>query len=345
VKTRSIYLLLALAIVIAGGSILKEWWKGRAEGPQVNSLEGIEILGTSYSLKLKALYEKVAAAFQKPIEVVEVFDRVDNQIEIQPDKIILRLHWGASEDNVAHELMHAILQSEGYPQPFAVRAIDLANRLHQFIVSDFDHLVIKEKLLREGYDARSGFLSLAESFENVLKLSAPNTPDVQTVLIIGLLHELVKYHYYIGRVSAEEAILQKFPRVSPYWHEFSGAIQQLPVLPSPEDMWGLIVIYLGITNRLSNDLGASFKLSDLIGFEPIPLRRRELTQPASSIFYDRTDAWGIQQMLVRTYARKGDVLVWAGVVGRANWPVLRGYMDFRVDKFAEIRGIHLHVLK
>lgn len=112
--------------------------------------------------------------------------------------------------------MHALLQADGYPQVFAVGTSQLAKQLHAFIASDFDHLIINDRLLHLGYDARRGFLSKADSFDGVLKLSIPNTPDAQTVLIIGVLHELIKFHYYIGSPGAKEAILAKFPQARAY---------------------------------------------------------------------------------------------------------------------------------
>lgn len=90
---------------------------------------GIAILGTRYSERLKALYDRVAAAYAgKPIRFVAKYDLGDNTIMVTTSEIVLTLRPGSTEDNVAHELMHGVLHSEGYPQMFSINALPVSVR-------------------------------------------------------------------------------------------------------------------------------------------------------------------------------------------------------------------------
>lgn len=92
-----------------------------------------------------------------------------------------------------------------------------------------------------GYDARRGFLTTVDSYDNVLKLTADKVPDKQAVLLFGLLHELIKWNYYIGNREAQIHILKQFLQVRTYWEELSAAIDSLAERPKPEDMWRIAV--------------------------------------------------------------------------------------------------------
>ncbi len=305
---------------------------------------GIEIFGTKYSARLRALYDRVALAYGRPIKIVEVSGHTDNAIEVRPNEIILHLKPGSAEDNVAHEFMHAVLESEGYPRVFSVGIVPLANSLRPLVVSDFDHLIINGRLLALGYDARRGFLSNAESYSNVLRLPAPADANSETTLIVGLLHELMKFHYYIGAAGAQEAILAKFSQVRPYWRHLSEAIHRLPTNPGAQDMWGLIRAYVRITDQVSLDLRASFKLSELIGFEPVLLARSEIAKPAEQLFNEKSEHLDRERVLLRTFLTNGGVLVSAGVVPAREALSLQKDLALPVQDFAGKRHVSLRVL-
>lgn len=308
------------------------------------SEDGIEILGTRYGPTLKEIYDEIIRLHGKPIEAVEVSGRVDNAIEVLPEKIILRLHRGATEDNVAHELVHANFQAEGFPQPFAVHISNLSQRLYALIAADFDHLIINDRLLELGYDARKGFLSHADSFEKVLELSVGDNPNERAVLLIGLLHELIKFHYYIGRDDAQPAILAKFPQVKAYWEDLSAKIQRLPAKPTPPDIWGFVEDYVRITGRLTTDLGATFRLSDLIGFQPVIIPESQLGRQARELFKDSAERVDKTKQLVRTFTAR-NVLVWAVVTTDDYLGQLQNHLRLPVEEFGKAREIRIHVVR
>lgn len=313
---------------------------GRA---RLDSDSTIEILGTHYSTRLRLIYDQVVKLHGKPVEVVEVSGHVDNSIEVLPERIILRMHRGASEDNVAHELLHALFRAEGFPEPFAVRTSALSQRLHALIAADFDHLFINERLLDLGYDARKGFLSQADSFEAVLELSIPRDPSQRALALIGLLHELVKFRYYIGRTEAGPAILAKFPQVKPYWNELSARIQDIPARPSPTDLWRFVERYVEIIDRLANDLGAKFRPSDLIGFEPVFIANDQLGRQAGGLFRDRVDPIDADRSLVRTFTSR-NILVWAVVTNNDFLGTLETHFSLPIEQFLEERKIRVRVV-
>jgi hypothetical protein len=81
------------------------------KGEAVSMSNGdIEILGTIYSPRLRSLFNAmVAATGGKPVEFFELTGHVGSRIVVSPDKINVGLRRGSSEDDVAHEFMHAIL--------------------------------------------------------------------------------------------------------------------------------------------------------------------------------------------------------------------------------------------
>lgn len=246
--------------------------------------DGIEILGQRYSPTLRALYERVCALHQKPIKVIEIKGVVDDSIETMHDKeIVLRLHKGSSEDNIAHELMHAIMHAEGYPDFFCI-STPLSINILKFCRGDLDHIIINDRLLELGYDARQGFLKEANGYDSVLRLHFDENPNNQAVLYFGMLHELIKFHFYIGIPSAQTDILERFPEVAKYWQKLSSSIDSLPTKPDPQDMWNIGVKYITLGDAICADLGASIRISDLIGLEPVPLRRDQLNKPSKSMF-------------------------------------------------------------
>jgi hypothetical protein len=58
---------------------------------------GIELLSTHYSDRLRALYDRVAASYARPIRIEPVTGHVDNSIETRPLEVLLRLRPGSTE--------------------------------------------------------------------------------------------------------------------------------------------------------------------------------------------------------------------------------------------------------
>lgn len=203
----------------------------------------IEILGQHYSPTLRTLHNKVTELYQKSIKIIEITGHVDNSIEVLDNEIVLRLHKNSTEDDIAHELMHAVLQVENYPIFFSI-ANPLSRNMCKICRVDLDHIVINDRLLEIGYDARQGFLRKAEGYNNVLQWNSSNDPNNQVVLQFSVLHELLKFHYYIGRPRAQTDILERFPQVAKYWQKLSSSIDRLPPKPKPQDMWNIGVSIL-----------------------------------------------------------------------------------------------------
>jgi hypothetical protein len=272
---------------------------------------GIELLGTRYSERLRLLYEKVAATYGRPIKVESTVGHVDNTAEILPSNILLRLRPGSSEDNVAHELVHPLLAHEGFPQVFSISILPLSEALGNIIRADLDHLVINQRLRELGYDPQAGFLRTADSYLGVVKIKVPSDQNGVAVYQISMLHELLKYCYYIGDNTAEKAILQKCPQVSGYWNELKGVIGGLPSQPMPKDIWRVAEAMNTVFDRICASNQASFRFSDLVGYDPVPLSQGELQLPASQIFEETRESLPKTGLLLRTFLRRGRML--AGV--------------------------------
>jgi len=270
---------------------------------------GVDILGTHYSARLKALQDRVVAAQGKPIRFEATTGHVDNTIQVNATEIVVRLRPASSEDNVAHELLHAVLQSEHYPQMFAVTMLPQSPPLRALLSGDLDHLIINKRLLAMGYDPHRGFLSQADSYAGVLALESPSDPSQRTVFEIGMVHELIKFHYYIRDPTAEPAILRKYPSVAGLWREVKRAVDGLPRDPRPRDLWRVAATMTAAFDRRCIANKAGFRFSDLIGFQPVPLTATDLRAPASEVFEETGQAMTEGRVLVRTFLRRDRMLV------------------------------------
>jgi len=113
--------------------------------------ERITILGTAYSPRLGRLCEKVSRQYQKPVTFEPIEGHKDNSTLVRDKDILVSLRPGSSEDDVAHELMHSVLQFEGYPRIFGISAgntAQLSRSIRDILVSDLDHLLINQRLCR-----------------------------------------------------------------------------------------------------------------------------------------------------------------------------------------------------
>jgi hypothetical protein len=271
--------------------------------------DGLDILGTHYSPRLKTLYDRVIAAHGKPIRVEAITGHVDNSIQVNATDIVVRLRPGSTEDNVAHELLHAMLQSEHYPQMFAVSILPQSPPLRALIGGDLDHLVINRRLLVLGYDPHRGFLSQADSYAGFLAFESPEDPAQRTVFQIGTVHELLKFHYYIRDPIAESAILRKHPGVAKLWREVKRAVDHLPRDPGPRDLWRVAATMNTAFDRLCAANKAGFRFSDLIGFQPVALTPADLRARAGDVFDETGQAMPDGRILARTFLRRDRMLV------------------------------------
>lgn len=281
----------------------------------------IEILGHEYSPKLQTLYEKVCVLYKKPITVIEIEGHVDDSIEpLHEKEILLKLHRGCSEDIIAHELMHAVMHIEGYPVFFSITSPS-STKIYAICAGDLDHIIINDRLLELGYDARQGFLKQADGYNNFLLMRGSENPDEQAILEFGTLHQLIKYHYYIRNSSAQADILERFPQVAKYWQKLSSSIERLPPKPKPQDVWKVAAEYITLSDAICVDLGASIRVSDLIGLEPLPLHKGQLSKTAKSIFVQKIEdvktvptTQGL--ILLRTFLAEPKIMLSAVLVPR-----------------------------
>lgn len=302
----------------------------------LNSLrtdDGIVICGHRYSSTLRDLYDEVSMLYKKPIRVIkkrEIPDHLTscfredmtNALYTHDKDIWLLLQEQPSEDVIAHELMHAVLRTEGYPELWSVGISPLGQKLAVIVAGFLDHLVINGRLLEIGYDARAGFLSRADGPENILKLDVPDELPKRIVLYFVLLHELAKFRHYIGDIRAEEALLAKFPEVAPYWETLSFQIRNLPQRPKPHDLWDIGVAFIQMGDRMCTDAKVDVLISDIVGLNSAALDNNDMSRPAKDIFTQTTEPVGSQQVVVRIFLVEPRVMVSCVVVPRGS-PMLK----------------------
>ena len=320
-----------------------------------SSADGITILGTTYSHRLKALYRRVSSAYQKPITVEPISGHIDDSIDThRDDAIVIRLHPGAREDVLAHELMHAVLRNEGYPRIFAINSNPLSISLRNLLDAFLDHLIINSRLLQIGYDARKGFLAQADPYDRPNGIVAKTMeqypfarPNEKAVTLIAALSELMKFKHYIGATGAEEYFVRKLPAAEPYWRRIDRTIISNLHHSTPQDMWKVGAEFFATADAICHDTGASYQASDLLGMSPVSLTESEMNNPASQLFSE-TQTQEQQGLLLRTFLKRGHVLVGVLVVP-PNTPVSPGINSkdivLSVREFANARRIGIHVIR
>jgi hypothetical protein len=214
--------------------------------------QGVDILGTHYSSKLRALLITTEARTGKKVQFVPISGHVDNVMEATG---VMRLKPGSTEDVVAHELMHAMLRTEHYPELFHVVADHNFSPFFEAVMSDLDHLFINQRLNDIGYDPQNGFLRRADPYMNTLTFRLQASADYNTSLSIYILHELLKYKHYVGNSSAESPLLRAFPFISPYWRDLDASIVRLPKSPHPLDMWDFGKHYIHLMDEIAMSFG------------------------------------------------------------------------------------------
>jgi len=138
--------------------------------------------------------------------------------------------------------------------------------------------------------------------------------------------------------------LLEVPAVRPYWNTLDAAIRALAQQPKPLDVRKVGVILVHESDAICADTGAAFKVSDLIGLNPVPLTPSQAHLKAREIFVETTRS-DIQGALVRTFLRRGHVLVGAQlVVGNPPYGRERD-LDSGASDFAAKRGIEILFLR
>lgn len=281
----------------------------------------ITILGTTYSHRLRLLNDEVTAAYGKPITFAAISGHTDNAIQQREKDILVSLHPGSEEDNVAHELMHAILESKGYSQILSISTLPLSTALRNLLGSELDHLVINAYLLERGYDAKRGFLLKADrydapggSVDSLLpRAYSSEDPNKRAIALIGTLKELMKFKYYIGSPGAQEYILGKMHVAAPYWQPLDASIAALPRKATPQDVWRVAITLIHEADKVCVDTQATFRASDFIGLFPMLVTKEQLQMPARK-FFVLTETNEGNVVLARAFTKLDHIMV--GAVGR-----------------------------
>jgi hypothetical protein len=312
--------------------------------PVVVVTNGVRIFGKDYSPQLLPIFRKVQESFDLPVFAIKQKTGND-EVEVLKDRIILRLKEDAPEDVVAHEQMHVVLQTEGYPRVFYISTISRASEIYKLMASSFDHLIINDRCSEYGYDARAGFISHAPSYDSILNIPLPeDNPDAKCIAVSLLLHQLIKFDYYFGDPKAEHAFLDRFPLITPYWNRLSVAIQTFKKNPTPKKMWDLIEIHNIVLDQVANDLHASVKISEFVGFGPVLVSPEDKTNSADSLFAETSQDLGNGQILLRTYLKKSKILVNVVLVASSDIKLISNDLRLPIVEYATKRGIEIRIL-
>src|SRR6202011_1234867 len=132
-----------------------------------------------------------------------------NNIGKAGDEYRVTLTPGSKEDDIAHELMHALMESEGYAKEFMISQIPRSAALHPFIASDFDHIIINQRLHREGYYPERGFMAnMKDQYKSwVNRKGAVLSPEQRAIFGVANIHELMKHVIYVESPRAEKELL------------------------------------------------------------------------------------------------------------------------------------------
>jgi len=276
----------------------------------ISAETGIDVLGTHYSERLSRLLQHVEKTIGTNVVFVAKAGPGDNNGQSVAGKYQITLKPGSSEDDLAHELTHPLLETEGYARPFFIHGIALAQTIHSFIASDFDHLFINERLHREGYYPEKGFMAgMKDQYKSFAATRVSGTtPEQRALLGVAVIHELMKDVYYVKSTQAESAILETYPSYRNNWFTIKRAIEVFLRDPTPFREWDLVGVYNNVMDSIFSAVGMKLSFSDLIGFKPLPVTGDELERPAAEILSTRSDA---NTGLVRI--KTGSILVAAGL--------------------------------
>ena len=249
----------------------------------------VDIFGTHYSAKLDALISKVERATHKKV----VFERNspdgDNFNEHRGNSIVIKLRPGSAEDDAGHELVHSLIEMEGYPRWLHIPGIRESEALEKPIASDMDHLIINKRELREGYDALHGFLlPMRDHYRSDISALTPppNFSAINRALYdIVLIHQLIGFVYYFKIAPAEPLILSAHPNLVPYWNKLKPKIEQYLSNVSPDTGWRFSGDFADVMDSITWDSGLRPKFSEVVGVMPFPCSAKELRMEAESVFW------------------------------------------------------------
>lgn len=264
------------------------------------------LLGTTYSAQITALHHDVTNRWKRPIVPIEVSSG-DDQLELTTTNILLRLKRGAAEKTVAHELMHGILHSEGFPRVGCISTSEFAMKLHPLIDAFPDHLIINDRVRALGFEPLT--YKTAATFRSLLTLNYPEDKQGQAIFTTLMLCQLVKFHYYFGDPSAQNELLARFPGVVSYWRAWVPYLERAVSEKSQESVWAAAVAYFHIADRICADFGIADRCSELFVCNPMPLTPAECDRPAVEFLDLRIEGQQDGSVLEKTFFRRDGIMV------------------------------------
>jgi hypothetical protein len=232
--------------------------------------------------------------------------------------------------------MHALIQSEGYAQAFTITKIPLSATLKPIIASDFDHIIINQRLHREGYFPETGFMAnMKDQYKSwVNSKVAVLSPEQRAVFGVIYIHELIKHVIYIESPTAEKELLDTYPMYQAHWLKVKSAIRAFQQNPTPHQEWKFLGVYVREMDSIFSEAGMNVLFSDLVGFFPLLVTDGDLHKPASSFLTFSVDrASGI----MRLKAKANGIMVGAISGGDPaldlSQPLERVASDYHVDLF------------
>ncbi|MBN1383921.1 MAG: hypothetical protein JW983_03440 [Elusimicrobia bacterium] len=238
-----------------------------------NEFDGkITLAGYTISEKLTSFYEKTIKHINVKVEPLELADTtglragcdIDNypivKIGLNLNGEKYRIKESLFEQTVAHEIMHAVLWYEGFPEVKALN--DQYVRYRGIIISDFQDPVINKRLVAEGFNSEEKIRietndtleGLAESHKNQIPLV--KFPKIQKfILSLIYLYHYLELKYTIEDEGVWKLFKQRFRYVYPKLCIFLDAIEETINTigyETPEKMINLMKKILNIF-RLDDD--------------------------------------------------------------------------------------------
>lgn len=113
----------------------------------------------------------------------------------------------------------------------------------------------------------------------------------------------------------------------------------MPPHAKPVDVWRVAAALNAVSDRICRANNASFRFSDIVGFDPVPLTAVDLQRKARRVFEETKENVPSVGALLRTFLRRDHMLVAIHVI-----PVESGLgseLDLPVSEFASRREIHV----
>jgi hypothetical protein len=103
-------------------------------------------------------------------------------------------------------------------------------------------------------------------------------------------------------------------------------------------MWYVATKYIALGDMVCVDLNASIRISTLVGFNPIAVRRSELIKPADSVLIETVEELGNNFILLRTFSIRDRIMVGLVLVP-AGSAYVKSIKNLNTKQFLNMRSI------